>query len=350
MEDRRRGEILNTRPKVVVTHRVHEPVIQMLSEKCDVVANDTAETWPKSRLEQGARDADALMVFMPDRIDESFLAQCPRIKVIAAALKGYDNIDVEACTRGGVWVTIVTDLLSQPTAELALALTLGLTRNVAPGDRLIRSGGFQGWRPILYGGGLSGKTVGIVGMGRLGQTFARLLAGFGVRIIYYDPVKMSPVQEAFFGITRSTFDEVVSDSDILVLLAPLIASTLHLIDGAAIEKMKKGAYLVNVGRGSVVDEAAVASALEQGRLAGYAADVFEMEDWARPDHPAQVHPDLLAQSDRTLFTPHLGTAVEKARLEIEMSAAASILQALRGERPVDAINEVERGTPRPARE
>jgi phosphonate dehydrogenase len=311
----------------------------MLRQKCEVAANETAETWPRAQLEQFARDADALMVFMPDRIDEPFLAQCPRIKVIAAALKGYDNIDVEACTRRRVWVTVVTDLLSQPTAELALTLVLGLTRNLAAGDRLVRSGKFHGWRPILYGSGLLGKTVGLVGMGRLGQAFARLLAGFGVRIIYYDPVKMSPVQEAFFGITRGTFDQVLSDSDVLVVMAPLTASTLHLINAASLEKTKKGAYLVNVGRGSVIDEAAVASALERGQLAGYAADVFEMEDWARPDHPAAIHPGLLAQTERTLFTPHLGTAVEKARLEIELSAAASILQALRGERPADAINQ-----------
>lgn len=311
----------------------------MLTQKCDVVANEGVESWPASRLEQTARDADALMVFMPDKIDEVFLAQCPRLKVIAAALKGYDNIDVAACTRRQVWVTIVNDLLSQPTAELALALILGLTRNVAPGDRLVRSDKFQGWRPVLYGGGVIGKTVGIVGMGRLGQAFARLLAGFSTRVIYNDPVKMSPVQEAFLGIGRTTFENVLSNSDILVVMAPLTASTLHLINGGAIDKMKKGAYLVNVGRGSVVDEAAVASALKQGQLAGYAADVFEMEDWARADHPSQVHPALLAQSDRTLFTPHLGTAVTSARLEIEMSAAASILQALRGERPVDAINQ-----------
>ena len=324
----------------MITHRVHEPVLQRLGQRCDVVANQDVESWPADRFETLARDADALMVFMPDRIDEPLLAQCPRLKVIAAALKGFDNIDVDACTRRRIWVTVAPDLLSQPTAELALALILGLTRNVAPGDRLVRSGGFPGWRPILYGGGLTGKTVGAVGMGKLGQAFARLFAGFGGRIIYFDPVKMSPVQEAFLGMGRADFDHVLSDSDVLVVMAPLSASTLHLINAAALAKMKQGSYLVNVGRGSVVDEAAVAAALEQGRLAGYAADVFEMEDWARPGHPRSVHPGLLAQAERTLFTPHLGSAVEKVRLEIEMAAAAGILEALGGEPPADAINAV----------
>jgi phosphonate dehydrogenase len=151
---------------------------------------------------------------------------------------------------------------------------------------------------------------------------------------------MSPVQEAFLGMARATLDQVIAESDIVVVMVPLMSSTLHLINKATLAKMKEGAYLVNVGRGSVVDESAVAEALEQDRLAGYAADVFEMEDWARPDHPEVIHPRLLACADKTLFTPHLGSAVRKTRLDIELSAAANILQALRGERPTDAINEI----------
>ncbi len=331
---------MSAKNTVVITHRVHEPVKQLLAQECHIVANDGVESWPPDELLNHARDAEGLLAFMPDKIDEEFLAQCPRLRVIAGAFKGYDNIDVEACTRRGIWVTVVPDLLSHPTAELALALILGLTRNVAPGDRLVRSGKFRGWRPVLYGGGLVGKTVGVLGMGKLGQAFVRLLAGFNTRIIYHDPVKMSPVQEAFLGMARATFEQVLAESDVVVIMVPLTSSTLHLITEESLVKMKKGAYLVNVGRGSVVDEAAVAQALEQGRLAGYAADVFEMEDWARPDHPATVHPGLLANAERTLFTPHLGTAVDRARLEIELSAAQSILLALRGERPADAVNEL----------
>jgi phosphonate dehydrogenase len=332
---------MSERSKIVITHRVHEPVKQHLSRQFEVVANDDVESWPPAKLREVASDAEGLLVFMPDKIDEDFLTHCPRLKVIAAALKGYDNIDLAVCSRHGVWVTVVPDLLSQPTAELAVALTLGLVRNVAAGDRLIRSGNFRGWRPILYGSGLAGQTVGVIGMGRVGQAFARLLAGFNCKIIYHDPVHMSPIQEAFLGMGRAPFDEVLAQADVVVVLVPLMASTLHLIGDEALSKMKKGAYLVNVGRGSVVDEAAVARTLEQGHLAGYAADVFEMEDWAIPNHPASVHPRLLANADRTLFTPHLGSAIARTRLEIEMSAAESIFQALRGERPRDAINQVE---------
>jgi phosphonate dehydrogenase len=330
---------VSTRPTVVVTHRINEPVKRLLAKECEVIFNDDEESWPRVKVLECARAADAMLVFMPDQIDEAFLAECPRLKVVAAAFKGYDNIDIAACTRRGVWVTIVPDLLSSPTAELALALVLGLTRNLLPGDRLIRGGQFQGWRPVLYGDGLVGKTVGILGMGKLGQAFARLLSGFNARIIYHDPVRMSPVQEAFFGISRAAFDDVLAQSDVLVVLLPLTESTLHLIKAATLSKMKKGAYLVNVGRGSTVNEAAVARALKDGTLRGYAADVYEMEDLARQDHPSSIHPELIASVDRTLFTPHLGSAVAKVRLEIELSAAGSVLQALRGERPNDAMNE-----------
>jgi phosphonate dehydrogenase len=261
------------------------------------------------------------------------------LRVVAAALKGFDNIDVAACTRRGVWVAIVPDLLTSPTAELALTLTLGLTRNVLAGDHRVRSGEFKGWRPVLYGDGLVGKTVGVVGMGKLGQAFVKMLSGFNVRVLYYDPVPLSPVQDAFLGVARRTLDQLLAQSDVTVLLAPLTAESLHTINAESLRLMKPGSYLVNVGRGSVVDEVAVGQALKEGRLAGYAADVFEMEDWARADHPATVAPALAAHVDKTLFTPHLGSAVKAVRLEIELAAARSILQALRGERPQGAINE-----------
>lgn len=329
---------MTPRPKVVITHRVHEQVKQLLQHKCDVVANDDVESWPPSTLLGHARDADAVMAFMPDRIDEEFLAHCHRLKIIAATLKGYDNIDVEACTRHGVWLTIVPDLLSLPTAELALALVLSITRNVPAGDRLVRSGRFQGWRPVLYGSGLTDRTVGIIGMGKLGQAFARLLTGFKVNLRYYDPVKLGPVQEAYLALARVDFQELISESDVVVVLAPLNPATLHLINAQVIAKMKPGAYLINVGRGSVVDEAAVAEALKQGHLAGYAADTFEMEDQARSDVPSTVHRSLIADMDHTLFTPHLGSAVKHVRMEIELAAAKSILQALTGQTPDGAVN------------
>ncbi|HWZ45742.1 MAG TPA: phosphonate dehydrogenase [Candidatus Saccharimonadales bacterium] len=330
----------SARPRVVVTHQPHRQVIDLLSATCTVTANDTLESWPMEKLRAHAAEAAALMVFMPDSVDDAFLARCPKLKIIAAALKGYDNFDVRACTRRGVWFSVVPDLLTVPTAELAMSLILGLTRNLAAGDRLVRSGSFRGWRPVLYGSGLHGRTVGIVGMGKLGRVLAQMLHGHGTRTIYADPAPMAATEETQLGVARVEFGELLAHSNIVVLLLPLQDATLHLMDARAIAVMQPGSFLVNVGRGSVVDEKAVADALDSGHLAGYAADVFEMEDWARPDRPRSIDARLLRHADRTLFTPHLGSAVAEARLQIELAAAGNILQALRGERPADAVNQI----------
>lgn len=330
----------SARAKVVITHRVHREVVDLLGATCDLVLNDSPETWPREKLLSHAAAADALMVFMPDSVDDSFLAACPRLKIVAAALKGCDNFDVRACARRGVWFSIVPDLLSIPTAELALGLMLGLTRNIGPGDRRVREGSFEGWRPVLYGAGLCGRTVGIIGMGRLGRALAPMLRGLGTKTICADQTALTAEDEQRLGVTRMEWNDLLAAADVIALLLPLTPSTLHIFGGEALARMKPGSYLINVGRGSVVDEKAIADALDSGHLAGYAADVFEMEDWAREDRPRSVEPRLLKPGARTLFTPHLGSAVAEVRLRIELAAAGNILQALRGERPSDAVNSV----------
>jgi phosphonate dehydrogenase len=306
--------------KAVITQRVFEQTIHLLSPHADVIIG------PPSL------DADALMVFMPDSLDEEFLQCCPNLQIVAGALKGCDNFDVEACTRLGIWFTVVPDLLTEPTAELALALLLGLSRNVLAGDRLIRSGEFQGWRPILYGTGLAGSVIGIIGFGAVGRALSRMLQGFSCRVQYHDPSIDGSIP----------LETLLASSDFVLPLLPLNTQTFHLIGRQALIQMKRGSYLINVSRGSVVDEEAIAEALEAGHLAGYAADTFEMEDWARRNRPRQINPRLLQLTDRTLFTPHLGSAVASARLQIELAAAQNILQALRGERPSGAINNPSR--------
>jgi phosphonate dehydrogenase len=270
------------------------------------------------------------MVFMPDAVDDAFLDACPRLKVVSAALKGYDNFDVAACRRRGIRFAIVPDLLTVPTAELAVALLLGVSRNVLEGDRLVRSGCFPGWRPVLFGTGLSESIVGIVGMGAVGQAIAERLSGFRPRLLYSDPAPPEPDREAALGLKRTSFPELLRRSDFVVLAAPLRRDTLHLINGETIAWMKPNAYLVNISRGSVVDEEAVAGALRGGKLAGYAADVFAFEDWARPDRPREIPKVLLDETGRTLFTPHLGSAVGPVRREVAMEAARNILQAFNG--------------------
>jgi phosphonate dehydrogenase len=329
----------SARPRVFLTNRVFPEIISYLEKVADVDANLSAEPFSRDEFIARASRADALMAFMNDSLDGALLDSCPNLQIVAAALKGCDNFDVAACTARGIWLTIVPDLLTIPTAELAIALALGLARKVSEGDRLVRSGKFEGWRPVLYGAGLSGKTAGIVGMGALGRAVAARLAAFGMKILYTDPVALSTETEKELRAVQAEPMELLYASDFLFLLMPLSPETVHTYGEDALSIMKSTAFIINVGRGSVIDEAAVAQALADGRLAGYAADVFEMEDWARADRPRSIHPSLLAQPEKTLFTPHLGSAVAEVRFEIEMRAARNIAEALAGRRPPDAINE-----------
>lgn len=328
------------KPKVVLTHWVHPEIIELLREKAEVVANPGRKTLPREILLERAKDADALMAFMPDCIDEAFLKACPRLKIIAAALKGFDNFDVDACTRHGVWLTIAPDLLTIPTAELTVGLVLGITRNMLEGDRHIRSGQFAGWRPELYGLGLYGRTAGIVGLGLVGRAVAERLKGFGMNLVYSDEISLPPDEEEQLGLTKVTFSGLLDSSDIVIPLLPLTDRTFHLFDRNALARMKKGSYLVNACRGSVVDEMAVVESLEKRHLAGYAADVFEMEDWIRPDRPRSIPKALLENTAQTFFTPHLGSAVDDVRIEIERYCARSILQALDGKIPEGKVNDI----------
>ncbi len=326
--------------RIVVTHRAFAETLVELGCHGTVVANDGQESWDREALLARAQTAEALMVFMPDQVDAGFLERCPHLRIVACALKGYDNIDVEACTRRGVWASVVPDLLSVPTADLAVGLLLALTRNVAEGDRFVRSGRFRGWRPALYGRGLAGKTAGVVGFGSVGRLIARRLLAFELRVLVCDP---DPVDTGVFersGAERVDLHGLLGCSDYVILAAPLLPSTLHLFDAALLARMKAGAVLVNIGRGSVVDENAVAGALRSGALAGYAADVFELEDLSRPERPAAIPPALLQEHSRTLFTPHLGSAVDEVRLRIEQAAAANIIDVLAGRPPRNAINRV----------
>lgn len=330
---------MSARPRIVVTNPVFQETASRLAEIGDIVVNGRLEPWSREDMLARAKDADAIMAFMTDCIDDAFLAACPKLRIVAGALKGYDNIDRNACTQRGIWLTVVPDLLTAPTAEIAVALTLGLNRNVLHGDDRIRRGDFRGWRADLYGFGLDGANVGIAGLGRVGIETASRLSGFGCALFAYDIGAIDPERLEGRRIVRVGWERLLQLSDVLILALPLTGRTQHLVDAPALAAMRPGARIVNVGRGSVVDEAAVAHALADGRIAGYAADVFEFEDWARPDRPLAVHPRLVGMPDRTLFTPHLGSAVTAVRREIEMAAVDNIVAVLAGEQPPGAVND-----------
>lgn len=326
-------------PLVVITNATFPETRAMFDGIARVVVNDHPEPWSAEVLRRHCREAHGIMTFMTERIDGDLLDACPNLRVIGAALKGFDNIDVAAATERGIWVTICEDLLTIPTAELAIGLMLSLGRHMVRADREIREAGFRGWRPNHYGLGLDGANVGIVGFGKVGQAIADRLFGFGCRIAAFDS-SGAQFPDRFAGrVERQSLPEVTGASDFLVLALPLTPTTKHIIDAEVLAAMKPGALLVNPARGSLVDERAVADALAAGRLGGYAADVFECEDWARSDRPATIDPRLCTRAASTVLTPHIGSAVTSVRRQIETSAAMGIIDVLSGRRPLGAIND-----------
>jgi phosphonate dehydrogenase len=326
------------KPRVVVTHWVHPEVRDYLAEFCDAVVPAREEgVWPRPKLAELAADADGLVVCMADSIDEAFLAGCRRLRVVSATLKGYDNFDAAACARRGVWLTIVPGTLIPATAELTIGLVIGLMRRIAEGHEHVRAGGFAGWRPQLYGSTLQGAAVGMAGMGQLGQAVARRLAGFESQVVYHDARRLDAETERALAVSFLGLVELAETSDVMVVMLPLSGETRHLVGASLLQRLRPGAFLVNAGRGSVVSEEAVADALEAGHLGGYAADVFAMEDWALPGHPASI-PDRLLRHPRTLFTPHLGSAVDDVRRQMSLEAAHQVRQVLEGRRPDHAVN------------
>jgi phosphonate dehydrogenase len=324
-------------PLILVTHRIFPETRAMLDTAGTVAAP------PKNKyaidlteLRRAAAQTTAIMAFMPDRVDDAFLAACPRLRIVAGALKGYDNFDAAAFTRHGVWLSIVPDLLTVPTAELTIGLMIGVARHLRSGDAHVRGGDFAGWRPTLYGRGLAGTTAGLIGLGAIGRAIAERLAPFGMRLLYTDPRDAVERKEEEHGLARVTLDDLLTQADYVITAAPLTSDTLHLLNDATLTRMKPGSLLINPSRGSVVDEAAVLRALQSGHLGGYAADVFEMEDWQRQDRPRIVAKALL-EHPNTLFTPHLGSAVVEARLAIERRAAENILDCFESRRPRDAV-------------
>jgi len=324
-------------PKIVVANWVHAEVLNCLRPHGMVVANTTFEPWSRIELIDRCQGAEALIAFMPEMIDDEFLAACSGLRIIACALKGYDNFDVNACSRRRIWLTIVPDLLTAPTAELSIAMMIALGRNILRGDTFVGTGKFSGWRPRFYGHSLDGSVVGIIGAGAVGKAIAQRLSGFECRVLYHDNHKLDPNEEETFHTRYVPLLELQKHSEFVVLALPLTNKTIHLVNATFLSQMKPGSYLINPARGSLVDEAAVADALEDGHLAGYAADTFECEDWARPNRPGAVE-TRLRKAKNTVLTPHLGSAVDSVRREIALEAAESVVLCLQGMQPKGAVN------------
>jgi len=308
------------RPRVFVTRRLALAPSSVLGAGVEIDQYDSESALPRDELLRRVHQASALLPILGDRVDKELLDAAPRLRIVANHAVGYDNVDVPACTARGVWVTNTPDVLTDATADLAWALILALARRLREGERMLRAGQFRGWAPtMLLGRELRDRTLGILGYGRIGRAVARRAEGFGMRVLFTARGGGVP------------FDELLEHSDVLSIHCPLNAQTRHLIGPSELLRMKRGALLINTARGPIVDEAALAAALESGHLGGAALDVFENEP--------TVHPGLIGRDDVVLL-PHLGSATQETRERMARIALEQIERVMRGERPTTAVNEL----------
>jgi glyoxylate reductase len=317
---------------IFVTRRVPEAALDLLRAAPGV---GRVEVFPGERpatqaeLHAGVACADGVLSLLTDAIDAALLAAAPRLRVVANVAVGYNNVDLAAATARGIAVTNTPGVLTEATADLTMALLLAVARRIVEGDALVREGRFGGWGPLLLlGADLAGRTLGIVGAGRIGAAVARRAVGFELRLRYANP-SPRPALDAL-GACRCSLDALLAESDFVTLHVPLTPATRHLIGAAALARMKQGAYLVNTSRGPVVDEGALVAALRRGLIAGAALDVFEAEPALAPG---------LAALPNVVLAPHVGSATIETRTRMATMAAQDCLAALRGVRPTHLVNE-----------
>lgn len=312
--------------RVVVTGRIPDAAIEKLRAEHDVDAWAGPQTITREELLRRVAGADAIVSLLTERVDAELLeAAGPQLKVVANVAVGYDNIDVPACTQRGIVSTNTPGVLTEATADIAFGLILMATRRLSEGERLIRSG--QAWKWgmfFLLGSSLQGKTLGIVGMGGIGQATARRAKAFGMEIVYQSRSEIDAQIAAELDARRVDLDELLAVADVVSLHCPYGPATQHLIGAEQLAAMKNSAFLINTARGPIVNEDALAAALREGVIAGAGLDVFEKEP--------SVHPELLGL-DNVALVPHLGSATVETRTAMAMLAADNALAVLSGEQP-----------------
>jgi glyoxylate reductase len=318
-------------PPVLVTRRLPQEALDRIAARCDMTLYDGEGAMPRDQLLAQVAGKAGAITLLTDRVDEEFLeAAGPRLKVVANYAVGFDNIDVQACTRHRVLACNTPEVLTETTADTAFALMMAAARRVAEGDRFLRSGARWIWGPLMMlGQDVHHATVGIVGFGRIGQALARRARGFSMRVLYHDMYRPSGQVEQELGAEYRDLEDLLRESDFVSLHTSLTPQTRHLINAARLALMKPTAVLVNTSRGPVIDEQALARALQQGQIFAAGLDVFEREP--------QVHPGLLA-CDNAVLIPHLGSATVTTRLAMADLAAGNLLAALEDRRPPALLN------------
>lgn len=318
------------KPKILSTRPLFPAARAILDQHFDVEYWQPAERITRAELLKRVADKEALVCLLTEKVDDELLAVATKLRIAATVSVGFDNIDVAACTKHKVVATHTPGVLDDTTADFAWTLLMAVARRVFEGDAWIRSGTWPGWDlDQLLGGDVWGKTLGIVGFGRIGRGVARRAQGFQMRILYSDAVRAPADVEKELNAQFVERDRLFRESDFISLHVPLLPDTRHLISKENLEKMKRTAYLINTSRGPVVDEAALAEALENKRIAGAALDVFEAEP--------KVHPALVARRD-VILTPHIASASVETRTKMAVMAANNVVALFDGKRPPNALN------------
>lgn len=315
---------------VLVTARMPAEVISLIEREHQVESYEEDPPLDRQSLLRRVADKEGLLCTITDRIDAELLDHAPALKVIANYGVGFEHIDVAAATRRGLPVTNTPGVLTEATADLAFTLILATARRVVEGDHRVREGKFTYWAPLLFlGREVSGKTLGLIGAGRIGQAVARRARGFGMRVLYHSRTRLAPAAEQDLNVSLAPLATLLREADFVSLHVPLTPQTRHLIGRRELDLMKPTAYLINTARGPVVDEAALVEALRAGRLGGAGLDVYEREPELSPG---------LTGLENVVLLPHVGSGTIETRTSMGLMAAENLLIALRGERPPNCLN------------
>ena len=322
-------------PQVLVARAVFPEVITRLEKHFRVEANQADETWSKAQLIEKLQGKEGVFTTGGERIDAELLAACPGLKICANMAVGYNNFDVPAMTAAGVQATNAPDVLTETTADFGFALLMATARRVTESEHYLRAGKWTQWRFDMFSGSeIHGSTLGILGMGRIGQSIAKRGAhGFGMTVIYHNRSRLSAELETQCKASYVSKDQLLKTADHLMLVVPYSAESHHAIGAAELALMKPTANLINIARGGIVDDAALATALREKRIAAAGLDVFEGEP--------KVHPDLLTVPN-VVLTPHIASATVPTRMAMANLAADNLIAFLTGMPPLTPLNSVKK--------
>lgn len=325
--------------KVVVAREVFDETIEHLEKHFSVVSNQEDKLFSRDELVALLEGAEGVQTTSSDRIDGELLDRCPTVKVVCNTAVGYNNIDVQACTRRGVMVTNTPGVLNNSVADYAIGLMIATCRRMGEGERYLRAGEWKAvWLKQTLGHDVHGATLGIVGFGRIGQTIAKRVRGFDMKVLYHTRNRVAPEVEQEFGVRYASKEDLLKEADIVLLILPYSQETHHYIGADQLAMMKRSAVLINMARGGIVDDAALVEALRSKRIWAAGLDVYENEP--------KFNKGFL-ELENVFLSPHIASASETTRKAMAMTAARNMVAALNGEQPPNLVNPDYRKYARP---